>query len=278
MQRVGLLAGDGNLPLVFAHGARTREVEVVAISVTPNALAAELAEIVDEHYQLSVAQLGAVIAKLKELDVEEVVMAGKVNKDLMFALDFDQRAMTLLNRLQEKNDDSILLALVNELESEGIKVKQQTTYLEELFPEIGQLNDVEPSEEDLFNMEFGFKMAKGIGALDIGQTVVVRDGAVIAVEAIEGTDKAILRSGELAPGDMIVAKVSKPEQDFRFDIPTIGMQTMENLIKVGARGIVIEAGKTFILDETEVLAKANQAGISVVAMGWQDEQGVISSR
>ncbi|MGM0470905.1 MAG: LpxI family protein [Bacillota bacterium] len=265
MNRVGVIAGNGRLPLYFVQAAKKQGLEVVTISVTDQALVEPLAASSDEHYQISVGQLDNIITKLQDLNITEVVMNGKVNKDLMFSLELDQRMQQLLARLAAKNDDSILLALVDELEKVGIEVKEQTTYLTELLPHPGVLNDIEPSSKLIADMEFGFKMAKGIGKLDIGQTVVVKDQAVIAVEAIEGTDQTILRSQELAD-EVVVAKVSKPQQDFRFDIPTIGVETINNLIEVGACGIVIEADKTFVLDQSEVCQLANQAQIPIVVM------------
>ncbi|ADL13676.1 LpxI family protein [Acetohalobium arabaticum] len=265
MNRVGLIAGNGRLPLYFAQAAKDKAREVVAVSVTEQALVNKLDSIVDESYELSVAKLDKLITKLQTAGIKEVVMVGKVNKDLMFNLDFDERMTKLLMNLEEKNDDAILLALVEELAAAGIKVKKQTTYLESLLPQLGTLTEIEPSPDIIKDMEFGFKMAKGIGDLDIGQTVVVKDRAVIAVEAIEGTDQAILRSGQLAEG-VVAAKVSKPQQDFRFDIPTIGKDTIKNLIEIGAAGLVIEAAKTFILDRREVCQLADKAGLPIVAM------------
>lgn len=266
MDKVGLIAGNGKLPIYCAKAAKNKGKEVVAINITAGAPGDELAWIVDQNYEISVGQLDKIINKLQETGIKEIVMVGKVNKDLLFSLEFDPRMMNLLNSLEEKNDDAILLALVNELHEAGIQVRKQTTYLEDLLPAPGTLNEIEPDEDQLSDMEFGFKMAKGIGGLDIGQTVVVKDRAVIAVEAIEGTDKAILRGGRLASEGVIAAKVSKPKQDFRFDIPTIGTETMRNLIKVKAEGLVIEAGKTFVLEEKKVCEMANKAEIPIVAM------------
>ncbi|KXS45893.1 MAG: hypothetical protein AWU54_72 [Candidatus Frackibacter sp. T328-2] len=266
MKRVGLIAGNGDLPIYFAEAAKNKGVEVVAINITAQAPSDRLESIVDENYEISVGELDRIIKRLQASEVQELVMVGKVNKDLLFNIDFDKRMLALLNSLEEKNDDAILLALVEELQQEGIEVKEQTTYIEELLSQTGALNQVEPTEEELADMRFGFKMAKGIGGLDIGQTVIVKEGAVIAVEAIEGTDETILRSGRLTDGGVVMAKVSKPEQDFRFDIPTVGVQTIKNLIEVRAKGLVIEAGKTFVVNRKEVFRLANEAGISIVAM------------
>lgn len=266
MDKVGLIAGNGNLPIYFAKAAKDKGKEVVAINITTQAPVGELEQIVSQNYEISVGQLDQIINKLKTAQIREIVMVGKVNKDLLFKLDFDERMMGLLNSLEEKNDDAILLALVNELQKEGITVKEQTTYLGKLLPEAGTLNALEPTEDQLADMKFGFKMAKGIGDLDIGQTVVVKNGAVIAAEAIEGTDEAILRGGRLASDGVVVAKVSKPDQDFRFDIPTIGVETIQNLIEVNAQGLVVEAKKTFVLEQQKVCQLANEAEMPIVAM------------
>ena len=200
-------------------------------------------------------------------EISEVVLLGKVTKELLFqGIELDQRFKKLLAQLPEKNDDAIMLAIVNELQAEGIKVSDQTKFMKQFFVDEGLLTTVEPTAAVAADMEYGFKMAKEIGGLDIGQTVVVKDQAVMAVEAIEGTDQAILRGGELGQGEVVAAKVSKPQQDFRFDIPTVGLQTIENLIAVDATGLVIEAGKTFIVNQEQVIAKANQAGIAIKAV------------
>jgi hypothetical protein len=267
MARIGLLAGNGNLPVKFAYAAVAAGNEVIAITLTPEAEVDELKNVATKVYQISAGQLDKIINILKEEGISEVIMLGKVTKELLYqGIELDQRFMLLLSNLKEKNDDSIMLAIVKELESAGIKISDQTKYITELLPNKGLLTALKPDATTLADMEYGFKMAKEIGRLDIGQTVVVKDNAIMAVEAIEGTDQAILRGGKLGRGEVVVAKVSKPQQDFRFDIPAVGLDTLEKLIEVKAKGLVIEAKKTFIVDQEEFIKRANQAGITIMAM------------
>ena len=266
-EKLGLIAGDGELPLLFAQGAKQAGLDVTAITVTPDAKTDKLQELVPDTEKIAVGQLDKIINHIQEQEISEVVLLGKVTKELLFqGIELDQRFKKLLAQLPEKNDDAIMLAIVNELQAEGIKVSDQTKFMKQFFVDEGLLTTVEPTAAVAADMEYGFKMAKEIGGLDIGQTVVVKDQAVMAVEAIEGTDQAILRGGELGQGEVVAAKVSKPQQDFRFDIPTVGLQTIENLIAVDATGLVIEAGKTFIVNQEQVIAKANQAGIAIKAV------------
>ncbi len=268
MSKIGLLAGNGNLPIKFANMAIQQGVEVVAIAITDEADVETLNQSLASVYEISAGQLEQIIQTLQKEGITELVMLGKVTKELLYqGIDLDQKFSSLLNKLKEKNDDAIMLAIVEELKKSGINVIDQTKFIESLLPQVGILTNKKPAQKLLADMKFGFKMAKEIGALDIGQTVVVKDKAVIAVEAIEGTDQAILRGGQLGREEVVVAKVSKPQQDLRFDIPTIGLDTLDRLIKVKAKGLVIEAKKTFIVNQKEVLNKAEEAGIVIVAMG-----------
>ncbi len=267
MRRIGLIAGEGMLPVVWAECAFKQGVQVETIALTPATEVDLLSEFSHSIHQISVGELNRIIETLKAETITEVVMMGKVQKTQLFlGLQIDQRLQNLLQGLPEKNDDAILLAIVNEMAREGITFIEQTTFMNEYMALEGQLiSDQQPGSEILDDMKYGFKMAKEIGRLDIGQTVIVKDGTIIAVEAIEGTDQTILRGGELAQG-VIVAKVSKPQQDLRFDIPTIGLTTMQNMVSVGARGLVVEADKTFFIQQDEVLRLAREMGIVVIAM------------
>ena len=265
-ERLGLIAGDGNLPVLFAQGAKQAHLDVEAITVTPDAKTEELTEIVPTT-EIEVGQLAKIINYLKENNISEVVLLGKVTKELLFqGIELDQRFKGLLAQLPEKNDDAIMMAIVDELQKEGIAVSDQTKFMDEFLVTEGILTSVEPSAETVKDMEYGFKMAKEIGKLDIGQTVVIKDQAVMAVEAIEGTDEAILRGGKLGRGEVVAAKVAKPEQDLRFDIPTVGLETIDKLIEVDANGLVLEAGKTFIVQQDQVITKAEKAGLPIKAI------------
>ncbi len=193
-------------------------------------------------------------------------MAGKVPKSLLFKSKVipDLRAVKLLFSLKDKSDDSILLAIAKELEKDGIKLLNTADFSSSLMTPEGILTDERLSENEWKDIAFGWKIAKEIGRLDIGQTVVVKDQAVMAVEAIEGTDEAILRGGKLAGEGAVVVKVAKPKQDMRFDVPVVGMNTLKSMIEVNARVLAIEAGKSILLQRKKVIKEADEAGVSVV--------------
>lgn len=267
MKTIGLLAGIGRLPVEFARAARGMGFNVIAIAVVPG-IDPELAAAADEFHVISVGQLDDIINTLKKEQATEVAMIGKVTKELMFAgaVQLDGRIQKLLAGLKDNSDDTIMLAFVRELASEGIGVLDQTALIRTLMPGAGQITKRAPSASEKADMELGFKMAKEIGGLDIGQTVVVKNLAVMAVEAIEGTDVCILRGGELGRGDVVVAKVAKPNQDLRFDVPSVGPDTLRVMIKAGAKGLVIEAGATLLIDKETVVRMADDNDITIIAM------------
>jgi DUF1009 family protein len=266
MKKVGLLAGIGRLPVEFARAASGMGFSVIAIGVVPG-VDKDLAGVVDKSYSASAGELEKVIAILKDEGVSEITMLGKVTKELMFSggVAIDSRMKKLLAALTDHSDDTIMLALVRELAAEGIRVIDQTNLIRTLMPGAGLLTKREPTESELADMDFGFLMAKQIGGLDIGQTVVVKNKAVMAVEAIEGTDACIRRGAALGRGGVTVAKVAKPNQDMRFDVPSVGMDTLNAMIEGGATALVIEAGKTLVVSREQTIALADQHGITIIA-------------
>ena len=267
MGKLGLIAGDGKLPVLLAREVINRGQELAAITVTPEAEAEQLEQLGVETYQVSVGQLAEVIATLHKAGVEEVVMLGKVSKELLYqGVELDSKFEQLLASLPDQSDDTLLVGIAHAFQEAGLEVKEQAEFIADLLPAPGVLTESEPTPEVKEDMGYGFRMAKEIGSLDIGQTVVVKDKAVMAVEAVEGTDQAILRGGRLGKQDVVVAKVSKPNQDLRFDLPTVGLETLENLIEVEAKGLVIEANKTFIINQTRFIERAEEAGIFVKAI------------
>lgn len=267
MKRIGLLAGIGRLPVEFARAARGMGFTVVAIGVVPG-VDAELSAAADKFFSISVGELDTIFNTLKSEQVSQVTMLGKVTKELMFAgtVKLDARMQKLLAGLKDNSDDTIMLAFVRELASEGIGVLDQTELIKTLLPMPGVLTKRAPTEAEQADMKFGFAMAKQIGGLDIGQTVVVKNRAVMAVEAIEGTDACIRRGGQLGRGGVIVAKVAKPSQDVRFDMPSIGPDTVRAMIEANAVALVMEAGKTLLVDKQTVLKLADEHSIAIVAM------------
>lgn len=268
MKSIGLLSGVGRLPVEVAKVARGMGINVYAVGLV-DGVEDDLQHIANDYQAINVAQLGSIIDYLKAHNVTEVVMIGKVTKEILFSGEHampDARMIALLSSLKDRSDDTMMLAFVNELAKEGIKTFDQTMLLKMIMPAPGVLSERQPTEREKADMEFGYKMAKALGGLDIGQTVVVKNKAVMALEAIEGTDACILRGGRLAHGDAVVAKVAKPAQDNRFDMPAVGLRTIQTMVEVKASAIVIEAGRTLIVDRDKALALANEHGIAVVVM------------
>lgn len=264
-RKIGLIAGNGSFPLAFAKAAKEKGLHVVAVAHEGETLP-ELAELVDGIFWIKVGQLGKLIKIFKDQDVADVLMAGGIKKTHLFSGAVpDMRGMAVLARMIHKKDDFLLRAVAQELESEGITVRESTLYLDNLLAQPGVLTRRKPSRHELQDIEFGWHIAKEIGKLDIGQAVVIKNQAVLAVEAIEGTDEAIRRGGRLCREGAVIVKICKPGQDIRFDLPAVGPQTVQSMQEVKASCLAIEAGKTIILDREIVLSEANRAGISIVA-------------
>ena len=268
METLGLLAGIGHLPVDVAKSAKKLGYKVAAIAVVPET-DPELPANADVFYDINVGKLGKIIKTLKQHNVKNVTMIGKVTKEVLYkngAIVPDLTAIRLLASLPDRKDDTIMNALVKLVEDEGMHVMGQSELIKPLLPEPGVLTKRKPTEQEWEDMRFGFRMAKELGRLDIGQTVVVKNRAVMALEAIEGTDACILRGGFLGKGGVIVAKTAKPAQDKRFDIPSVGTDTLTSMIHAGASGIVIEAGRTLLVDRERTLAMADEKGITVVSV------------
>ncbi len=266
MKKIGLIAGNGNFPLVFARAAREKGLQVIAVAHEGETLP-ELAQWVDGIYWIKVGQLGKLISIFKEQNVSDVLMAGGIKKTRLFEGGMpDLRGMALLAKMIHRKDDSILRAVAQELESEGITVRESTLYLDNIVAAPGIMTKRKPSKEEKLDIEFGWQMAKEIGRLDIGQTVVVKDRAVLSVEAIEGTDEAIRRGGALCGKGAVVIKICKPHQDLRFDLPAIGAKTVQSMEHVNASCLAVEAGKTIMIERETVIRDADKAGIVIVAI------------
>jgi DUF1009 family protein len=240
--KIGLIAGYGKLPKIAAQEILNQGNELVIISlyeeVTEDFSSFEGVEVL----QYSVTQVGKVIKAIKSSGATQVVFAGKVNKSLIFSdIKFDLTAMKLLASSINRKDDT-------EMEANGLEVINQSDVLKSLFLPKGVYSKKKPSKSQMEDIEFGLETAKELGRLDIGQTVVVRDKAVMALEAIEGTDQAVIRGCTLAKKDAVVVKCAKPAQDKRFDIPTVGIDTIRNLTDNGGVVLAIEAGETFVVD------------------------------
>lgn len=267
MKKIGLLAGVGKLPVECARAAVASGYEVYAVALLPET-DAELKSVATDCQVISVAQLDAVINYLKQKEIHKVTMIGKVTKELLFngKVQPDGRMMSLIASLPDRSDDTIMMMFVRELAKEGIEAFDQTSLIKPLMPKRGNITKREPTEDERKDLEFGFKMAQELGKLDVGQTVVVKNMAVMALEAIEGTDECIKRGGRLARGNAVVVKTAKPQQDNRFDVPTVGLKTIESMVEVGAKVLGIEADKTILAEREKVIALAEANGIAVVAV------------
>ncbi|MBM9537775.1 LpxI family protein [Desulfobulbus alkaliphilus] len=269
---IGLIAGGGQFPLLFAEAARKRGRRVVAIAHTNETLT-ELKDHADVIYWVKLGQLGKIIRYFRSEQVEETVFAGTITKTRIFHDVLpDLKGLTLWSKIDTRLDDAILRAVAATLEEEGIQVLASTCYLDHLFFPRGVLSRKKPSAAQMEDIRFGWSIARAVGSLDIGQCVVVRDRSVLAVEAIEGTDAAIRRGGELAGSGAVVVKVRKPGQDFRFDLPATGVGTIETLVAVKGAVLAVEAGESLLFDREAMVRAADRAGIVVVGLG-EDEQG-----
>jgi UDP-2,3-diacylglucosamine hydrolase len=277
-QPIGLLAGGGRFPIVFAEKARGLGLPVVAVGIR-EAAPPDLARYVQQFHWSGPAQLGRMIRLFKRAGVTRIVMAGKIVKANIlykpwkfFTLIPDLRTVYwwYFRRRPDNRDDTLLLGVIEEFASEGLHFDSALNLCPELLVRPGVLTTRVPTAREEIDIQFGWTMAKEMGRLDVGQSVVVKDLAVLAVEAIEGTDRAILRAGELCrKGGFTVVKVAKPQQDMRFDVPTVGCSTIETLHRAGGRILAIEADKTIILDEIDTVALANRYGIAIVALHAQ---------
>jgi len=268
-QTLGLITGNGLLPAVVLKEAK-RTGYRVAICAIQGETDPSIASLADAIHWIRLGQLGRILKFFKAQGVREAMMAGKITKTNLFRGDIqpDLEMIKVLAKTKNHSDDSLLGGIADHLNAKGIKLLDSTAFLtEDALPQKGILTSRKPSQKELADIEYGWKLAKEIGRLDIGQTVVVKDQAVLAVEAIEGTDQAILRGGALGNGGATVVKVAKPVQDMRFDVPTIGMGTLEAMIKTKARVLVFEAGKTIILERKRLIEKANEERIAIVAKG-----------
>ncbi|MFW5749839.1 MAG: LpxI family protein [Halanaerobium sp.] len=264
MSKKALIAGWGELPRIWAEKALAADEDFIILKIAEE-ITADFSDLAVAEYTVNLTQFAELTEILVEKEIEEIIWLGKVQKAHLFNnFNPDQRLAEIPAELQDFNDDTILLALAEEFIKRGIKVLPQTYLLEDYLAAPGLLAG-EPDMKLKREMEFAFKTAYNLGRFDIGQTALVKDGAVMALEAIEGTDEAIKRAAEYGGPGVVMAKCSKKEQDVRFDMPTVGLKTLANLIDAQAAALIIEAEKTFILNRKEFCRKAAAAGIVVAA-------------
>lgn len=273
--RLGLIAGNGRFPFLVLEAARLQGHDVTVIAAKEETFP-ELAEAAERHgatlHWISLGQLGTCISIMKAAGVTHAVMAGQVKHTKIFSGGIvpDWTFMTVLTKLRSRNTDGLIGAVAEVLRDKGIELIDSTGLLRPLLAKPGALTQREPTEEEQKSFEFGYRMADAIAALDIGQTVAVKHQAVVAVEAMEGTDAVIARAGQLAGPGVCVVKVAKPKQDMRFDVPVIGIATVQAMRSAGATALSIDAGRTLVLDGDSVFASANEAGIAIVGRAVQN--------
>ncbi len=267
---IGIVAGGGQFPLLCIRAAKKRGLNTVVVAHkgdTDKAVAAEA----DNTQWIHLGQLGKLIKTFKKCGVRQVLFAGTITKKNIFKdVRPDLRALSLWRKLDRRLDDAILRAVASELETEGLEVISATCLLTDLAAPAGVLTTRAPTKGELEDIRFGWKIAKKIGELDIGQCVVVKDKVVLAVEALEGTDNTIRRGGRLGREGAVVVKICKPNQDHRFDLPSIGAGTIKNMIDVKASVLAVEADKTLLFDKEAMLRLADRAKIAIVAL--KDEE------
>lgn len=265
INRIGIIAGGGQFPLLAADSAKKQGINVTAVAFDEETDPG-LAEKVDEIIWIKLGQLGKLISSLKKRNISKAFMAGSINKGRMFAnVKPDLKGLTFMSKFALFHDDSILRALADELNGEGIEIVSSTLYLPELLAPEGCLTKRKPNKEEKTDIEVGWKIAKELGRLDIGQCAVIRNKTALALEAIDGTNATISRGGKIAGEKAVVVKVSKPDQDLRFDIPSVGLETIKTMIEVKASVLAIEAEKTLIFDKEKMKELADKNKISIVS-------------
>jgi DUF1009 family protein len=265
-ERIGLIAGNGRFPIIFADNVRRLGFTVSAIAHVGETLP-ELESHVDRIYWLKIGQFSKALAALKGDGIRQAVMLGGIRKAHVFTtLRPDLRALAIFSRLKHWKDDAILRAVAGELEREGIHIRESTFGLESILAEDGNLTSRKPNKKEWEDIQFGWDTLNTLGTLDIGQCVVVKNHVIVAVEAIEGTDQTIIRGGTLGGKGTVVVKRTKPHQDLRFDLPAVGPQTVQSMTTINASVLAIEAGRTVVLDREEMLAHAQSAGIAIVGI------------
>lgn len=268
MEPLGIIAGNGDFPLILARQARRQGLRVVAAAFEGETKQ-EIADCVDELIWVRLGQLNKLSEAFTSRQVTRAVMAGGITPANLFKnLSLDLRMIAVAARLKVRNAETIFGAIADELGKDGVALCDPRPFLGEFVPAPGNLTRNKPDKEQMADIEFGRGIAKEVSRLDIGQTVVVKKGTVLAVEGFEGTDACIRRGGELAgeKGGAVVVKVSKPNHDFRFDIPCVGLTTIESCRAGKIEVLAMEAGKTLLLGRDEVIATAQKAGIAIVAL------------
>lgn len=267
MEKIGLIAGNRKFPILFAQAAKKKGYYVVAVAVEHDT-SPRLKKFVDKFFWVRLKDFSQAFEIFKAEGIVDVVMAGQITPQRLFSREArnSPEIKSLLESVADKRADTIFGAIAERLESFGLKLLDSTLFMQEHMPGKATLTEKNPNFQQWEDVYFGFDLAKEIGFLDIGQTVAVKNKAIVAVEALEGTDNLIRRAGKLARFGIVVVKVSKPKQDMRFDIPVVGLNTVKNMVRVGASCLAIEAGKTLFIDWRQSVELANRKGLVIVAI------------
>jgi DUF1009 family protein len=263
--RYGLIAGNGKFPFLVAEGARRAGVSLAVAAIREETDPA-IERVAERVTWVGIGQLGRMIRFFKREGVEKAIMAGQVKHVQIFSGALpDVRMLKMLLSLPRRNTDALIGGVATELAREGIELIDSTYFLQDHLPTEGVLTRRAPDERERGDVEYGLEVAREIARLDLGQTIVVRSRACVAIEAMEGTDATVRRAGQLAKGRLTVVKVAKPNQDMRFDVPVVGVPTVETMAEAGATCLCVTAGKTLIFDREEMLALANRRRIAIIA-------------
>lgn len=261
----GLIAGNGSFPFLVVEGAKKAGQKLVVAAIKEET-DKRIEEVSDKVLWVGIGQLGKMIKFFKSEGVEKAIMAGQVKHVQIFSGALpDLRMLKMLYNLPRRNTDSLIGGIANELAKDNIELIDSTYFIKDRLPQEGVLSKRSPNETEQGNIEYGLHIANEIARLDLGQTIVVRAKACVAIEAMEGTDETIKRAGKLANGKLTVVKVAKPNQDMRFDVPVVGVPTIQNMIEAGATCLSLTAGKTLVFDREQMLDLANKHKICIVA-------------
>lgn len=264
--KYGLIAGNGRFPFLVVEGARRAGVSLAIVAIREET-DPDIERIADHVIWVGIGQLGKMIRFFKSEGVERAVMAGQVKHVQIFSGAIpDARMLKMLLKLPRRNTESLIGGIADELQGEGIELIDSTYFLKDHLPDKGVLSRRGPDRHELENIDYGLEVARGIGHLNLGQTIVIRAKACVAIEAMEGTDETIRRAGKLAKGRLTVVKIAKPDQDMRFDVPVVGVPTIEVMEEAGANCLCVSAGKTLLFAREEMIELADQKRIAIVAI------------
>lgn len=272
-ESLAIIAGKGAYPIALAQSARAQGVKRIYAVAFKGETDRALERLVDAMEWIYVGQLGALLDRMKNSGARVAVMAGQITPTNLFRVRMDRPMLELLGRLKERNADTIFGAIGDELKKVGVELQPASLFMETSMPTPGRLSRREPTAEEQADIALGLRVAKATSGLDIGQTVVIKQGTVLAVEAFEGTDAAIRRAGDLGGEGGVVVKVAKRGHDMRFDIPVVGMHTMKTLRKAGIRVLAVEAGRTILLERERVVQEADRLGLSFLAVPTEESTG-----